>query len=164
MYRDVCFITKEQDEKIARTELEKKNEQAALKQQKEEISKIEKTIDEADEYAGFKLDEKKKKAFKDYLFKVNPRTGKTQMQENMMNADRKLTVAFLDFVNYSKADLEKEVASGLTKDRKKKLARFTDKNVANVNGSKSVTTKTNTNRGKIKFPTIFGNTSIELED
>ena len=155
-----------QDEKNskAREAAKLEEEKLAAERRKEEVLGIEKTIDDADEYAGFKLDDKKKKEFKDYLFKVNPRTGKTQMQENMANEDRRLTVAFLDYVNYSKADLEKDVADKLTRNRAKKLTRYSDKNIGNTNSCKSVTTKVNKNGGKVKFPTIFGAQNIEVED
>jgi len=159
-----ALVKKDEELEAKKAKAEEAQRELEKKKQLKEIADIEKSIDDADEYAGFKLDEKKKQAFKDYLFKVNPRTGKTQLQENMANPDRKMTVAFLDFVNYTKADLEKEVADGLTRDRKKKLARFTDKNLGNKNSSQTVTTNVNKNKGKIKFPTIFGAQTIEIED
>lgn len=128
-----------------------------------DIAELKGIIDKSTEIAGFELNEEKKKAFKDYLFKVNPRTGKTQMQENMADEDRRMTIAFLDFVNYSKADLTKEISSTLTKDRKKKLAKFTDKNAGNTNSSAVVKTKAQSN-GSIVFPSIFGTHKIEIED
>ena len=134
------------------------------KDREKEISDIEALIDSADDLAGFKLDETKRKGFKDYLFKINPRTGKTQFLENMGSADRKLKIAFLDFVNYTKADLEKEVASTLTKDRKKKLSAFSDTNVKSTSSSRVVKTNTEANKGKIVFPAIFGTHKIEVED
>lgn len=148
----------------AREAAETERSTKATKSKQDDIKAIEKIIDDSDEYVGFKMDDARKKEFKDYLFKVQPRTGKTQMQINMANEDRRLEIAFLDFVNYTKADLTKEVADGLTKKRKKKLTRYTDKNVANKNNSASVKTKADGTKGKIKFPSIFGNTSIEVED
>lgn len=128
-----------------------------------DIDELKSIIDKSTEIAGFELDDAKRKAFKDYLFNINPRTGKTRMQENMADENRRMTIAFLDFVNYTKADLTKEVSTTLTKDRKKKLAKFTDKNASNTNSSAVVKTKAQTT-GNIVFPTIFGSHKIEIED
>lgn len=149
-----------QEEAIRAAQEEKQAEQARLK----EIQDLKTTIDTIPEIAGFTLDAPKRAAFKDYLFKVNPRTGKTQMQENMSSEERRLTIAYLDFINYNKADVEKAVATELTKERKKKLSRYTDKNVQNSNSSGVVKTKTNKSAGSIVFPSIFGTQKIEIED
>lgn len=153
------------------TEIHAARDEAKAKQQKEneakvqaEIDEINKFIDDSDEIAGFKLDDKKRKAFKSYLFTAKARTGKTQMQENMASEDRRMRIAFLDFIDYNKEDLEKEVTSSLTKKRKKRLARFSDKGVRSTNSSKTVKTDVNSKKGKVKFPTIFGTSSIEVED
>lgn len=161
----ITVLSKAQkDDEAAKAKAKEKAADEAEKERVKEIKALESTIDSTEEIAGFKLDDKKRKGFKDYLFKVNPRTGKTQMQENMASEDRKLQIAFLDFVNYTKADLSKEEASKLTTARKKKLSRYTDKSVKNKNNSATVKTKTDGNRGKIKFPSIFGNQTIEVED
>ena len=141
-------------------------EATAAKQQEvdDEVEELKKTIDSSKSIAGFDLNDKKKSQFKDYLFKVKPRTGKTQMQENMSSEDRRMNIAFLDFVDYTKADLKKEVQSDMTKKRKKRLTRYSDKGVRGSNSSKSVTTKTDVNKGKIVFPSIFGNQSVDIED
>jgi len=148
----------------AKAAQEKKAKAQAQKEADDEINAIKATIDSAESIADFKLDDKKRAAFKEYLFKVKPRTGKTQMQENMSSEDRRLNIAFLDFVNYNKEDLKKEVTTDLTKTRKKKLARFSDKGVKGSNSSKSVTTKVDSKKGKAVFPTIFGSQSMEVED
>ena len=77
------------------------------------------------------------------------------MQENMSSEDRRMNIAFLDFVDYTKADLKKEVQTEVTKTRKKKLTRYSDKGVRGSNSSKSVTTKTDVNKGKVVFPSMF---------
>lgn len=149
------------------TARKEKADAAKATQQKEvddDINALKKTIDDSDTIAGFELNDKKRKEFKEYLFKVKPRTGKTQMQENMSSEDRRMNIAFLDFVDYTKADLKKEVTTDMTKKRKKQLTRYSDKGVRGSNSSKSVTTKTDVNKGKIVFPTIFGNQSVEVED
>ena len=134
-------------------------EKAAIK----EVDEIKAQIDSMDEIANFKLDDDKKAAFKKYLFDINKRTGKTQMQENMNDTDRRMKIAFLDFIDYSKADIEKQITTKLTKKRRKNLSKYTDSNVKNRNSS---TVKTNINKkgGTIKFPSIFGSQSIEVED
>lgn len=155
------------EEKRKKTEAEEaaKAQTKAEKAQQAEIDGINKLIDESDEFAGFKLDDKKRKGFKDYLFKVQPRSGKTQLQINMADEERKLKVAFLDFVEYNKEDLKKEVGQELTKKRKKKLSRFTSKNAKNTNGSRTVSTPGKSeNKGSIKFPTMFGAAEVEVED
>jgi len=150
--------------KTAKDAQEAKAKAQAQKEADDEINAIKATIDSVESIAEFKLDDKRRAAFKEYLFKVKPRTGKTQMQENMSSEDRRLNIAFLDFVNYNKEDLKKEVATDLTKTRKKKLARFSDKGVKGSNSSKSVTTKVDSKKGKAVFPTIFGSQSMEVED
>lgn len=129
-----------------------------------EVNQIKTDIDNLDELAGFKLDDERKEEFKAYLFNINPRTNRTQMQENMNNEDRRMTLAFLDFVNYTKADLDKEAKTKLTKDRKKKLVRFADRNVANKSNTQVVKKGEKAKKGKIVFPSIFGAQKIEVED
>lgn len=145
------------------TARETKAKADAAKVREDEIKGIQDRIDSMDEMAGFSLDDKKKKAFKDYLFKANPRTGKTLMQENMASEERRMRIAFLDFMDYNKEDLEKSIKTDLTKTRRKRLTKYTDKNVKNRSGA-SVTTKTDGKKGKVKFPSIFGPSSIEVED
>lgn len=127
-----------------------------------EIAGVRKSIDDLEEIAGFKPDDAKKKEFQDYIFKVNPRTGKTQMQENMGSSDRRMTIAFLDFVNYTKADMEKSVKTDLTKTRRKKLTRYSDKGLQNTGVSVKGTPKKG--GSKVAFPSIFGTQEIEVED
>lgn len=157
------LVTVQKGQATAKAEAQKAAAAKAEAERVAEVDAVEKSIDDATTLAGFTLDDKRKKEFKAYLFKVKPRTGKTQMQENMSSEDRRLTLAFLDFVEYTKADLEKAVATDLTKKRKKKLTRFTDKGLRNKSSS-SVSTKTKNKSGKIKFPTIFGSSSVESED
>jgi len=129
-----------------------------------EIDGINKIIDDSKEIAGFELDDKRRAGFKDYLFKVNKRTGKTQMQENMNDDERRLKIAYLDFVEFSKDDLEAEVKTKLTRKRKKALSRHKDTNMQG-GGRKSLDQKTKKNDvKKINFPTIFGGGNIDVED
>jgi hypothetical protein len=148
------------------TARKEKEDVSTAKQQKEaddEINALKKTIDDSKSIAGFELDDKKRAAFKKYLFDQKPRTGKTQMQENMSSEDRRMNIAFLDFVDFTKADIKKEVETEITKKRKKKLARYSDKGVRGSNSSKSVTTKIDSNKGKVVFPSMF-NVQSDAED
>lgn len=156
------LIKKEQKLKAAQDLAEQQKEAEINNQRAKEIAEIEQTIDSSEEIAGFKLDETKRKKFKDYLFKVDPRSGKTQFLKNMASGDRKLKIAFLDFVDYTKADLEKEVASKLTVDRKKKLSSYSDANIKSTSAA-SVKSKVEA-KGKLIFPSIFGKQTIEVED
>ena len=157
-------LTKLEESQItASAAKDKKDAEDAKKAATKEVTDIKNKIDSLESLADFKLDDSRKQNFKDYLFKVNARTGKTQMQENMASDDRRMTIAFLDFVNYTKADLTKEVQKTLTKTRKKKLSRYADSSVKNVNSS-TVKTKLDAKKGTLKFPTIFGTQSIEVED
>jgi len=151
-------------DKAAKAAADAEAEDAAKLARDKEVSDIEALIDESDEMAGFKLDEARRKAFKKYLFKPAARTGKTQLQSNMADEKRKLRIAFLDFIDYNKKDVEKAIEDDLTKKRRKKLTRFTGKNAANVNSSQSVKSGGSKNQGSIVFPSIFGNQEIEVED
>lgn len=135
----------------------------AEKAQKE-IESINKTIDESDEIAGFKLDDKRRESFKNYLFKVNKRTGKTQMQENMADDDRRLKIAYLDFIDYAKEDLEAEVKTKLTRKRKKALSKHKDTNMSGGGRQSVERQKKKNDVKKIAFPSIFGGENIEVED
>jgi len=159
-----ALVTLQTANKTAKAERDAKAQAVADKKVNDEIEALKKTIDTSDSIAGFELNEKRRAEFKDYLFKVKPRTGKTQMQENMANEDRRMNIAFLDFVNYNKEDLKKEVTTDLTKTRRKKLTRFSDTRVKGSNSSQSVTTKVDSKKGKVIFPTIFGAQSIQVED
>lgn len=159
-----ALAKKEQETTAAQNAAKEAKEAKAEQDRLDEIKELEDLIDSTDEMAGFKLDDSRKKAFKNYLLKPIARTGKTQMQSNMANEDRRLRIAFLDFIDYNKKDVENEIKSDLTKERKKKLTRFTGKNAANTNGSQSVKTKQDKNHGSIKFPSIFGTQELEVED
>ena len=158
---------KKRDKSIvdARDKESKLAEDKVKREAKKDVDDLKKYINDTNELAGFALDTKvRKDAFKNYLFKINPRTGKTQMQENMADQDRRMTIAMLDFVNYTKADLVKEVATTLTKTRKKKLSRYTDKGVKNTVSGKTVEGVKDTKKGTMKIPSIFGPSTIEFED
>jgi len=137
---------------------------AANKRAEEEILAIKSKIDATKEIANFELDEDKKEGFKKYLFDINKRTGKTQMQENMVNEERRLRIAFMDYMDYNKEDLSKSIATNLTKTRRKKLTKFRDTNMDNKNSSVTVKSTNSSNSGKLVIPSIFGSSEIIVED
>jgi hypothetical protein len=104
-----------------------------------------------------------KSGFKDYLFKPAPRTGKTKMQENMADENRRLRIAFLDYMDYNKKDITKAITTDLTRTHRKKLTRFSSTGIKNKNGV-SIKARTDNKSGTIKFPTLFGNSEITVED
>lgn len=157
------LLSQEDAAATARAEQVKVNDAANKEKAQKDVDDIKSTIDDLDEIAEFKLDDKKKKEFKSYLFDINPRTGKTQMQENMVDEDRRMKIAFLDFIDFSKTDIEKQVTTKLTKNRRKRLSKYTDSGVKNKNTS-TVKTKVKSSGGTIKFPSIFGDQTIEVED
>jgi len=145
---------KAQEEAAARDKA--KADKEANDRAKAERAEMEKLIDDSSEIAGFVLDDKRKKAFKNYIYKVDPRTGKTQMQKNLSNADRINRIAFMDFLDFNKEDFTKAVTSEVSKKNKKKMSRYTSKSVKGANASQSVKTKSDARKGPIKFHSIFG--------
>lgn len=134
----------------------KEKEDAAKKAEKaaqEEIDSIKSSIDDIKEIANFKLTDKRKEDFKKYLFDVNPKSGKTQFLENMANEDRKLKIAFLDFIEYTEDDVKKEVGTEMSKNRKKRLAKFSRKTPSNSNGARTVKKQKTTK--KLNIPSMF---------
>jgi hypothetical protein len=150
--------------KVADAKAIKDAEKADADRAKADRAALEKEIDEATEIAGFALNDKNRKKFKSYIYDVNPRTGKTQMQENMQNTSRIQRIAFMDFLDFNKEDFTKSIKTEVTKKRKKTLTRWSDKNVKNAAATASVTTKQNVNKGKIKIPDMWAQGSGEVED
>jgi len=138
-------------------------EEKATKSAVKEISEIKSTIDDWEEVAGFKLDDDRKEEFKSYLFDIDKRTGKTQMQLNVADKERRLRIAFLDFIDYNGEDVKKDISTKLTKTRKKKLSRYTDKKTINKNSSRSIASGKKRSGGKIQFPSIFGTQTVETK-
>jgi len=157
------LVKNESDIEAKNAALNAKNKEKADKKLEDEINAIKKNIDDTEELAGFKLDDKTKTDFKDYIFKEDKRTGKTQMQLNMVDEKRRLRIAFLDFMDFSKDDIEKNIKSKLTKIRAKKLSNYSDSNVKSTNSSRPIKTQKE-RKGKLVIPSIFGNTDIEVED
>jgi len=148
------LIAKEAATKVARQEATAATSKANNKKADDEIAALKTKIKGIDSIAGFKMTDVRKKEFEDYLFKVDGKTGKTQLQRNMSDEDRKLKIAFLDYVEFNQADITKEVENTLTQTRKRKLTRYSSKTAANSNSSITVK-KDVVNKGKIVFPSIF---------
>jgi hypothetical protein len=128
-----------------------------------EVEDLHKTIDDLTEVAEFKLTKEMKAGFKDYLFKPQARTGKTKMQENMADEERRLRIAFLDYMDYNKEDVAKGIKTDLTKKHRKRLTRFSSTGIKNKNAA-SVKARTDNKSGAVKFPTLFGGSTVEVED
>jgi hypothetical protein len=144
--------TDKESAKTAKSESQRKASETAQK----EIEDIKKKIDETTTMANFKMTDARKQEFKDYLFKENKKSGKTQFQENMHSEDRKLKIAFMDFIEFTQDDMAKEIASDLTKERAKKLTRFKNTRTANTNSSvQTVANQKKANKGTLKIPNIF---------
>lgn len=130
----------EKEAKIAQRYLGKqelKKEELELKQREEEerykqkqiedyISAVKSEIDETEEMSGFKLTNKMKKDFKDYMFKFD-KDGMTEAQKASKDPKRRLKLAFLDFVDYNKKDFEIKAKTELANEYTKKNSRFTSK-------------------------------------
>ena len=145
------LIKKEGADKVAKTEAK-----AASDKADKEIEDIKSKIDSSTSMANFKMTAERKTAFKDYLFKENKKTGKSQFQENMNSEDRKLKIAFMDFVEFTQDDITKELSTNMTNTRAKKLTRFRNSRSDNKNSSaQTVTTGKDAKKGNLKIPGIF---------
>lgn len=113
-----------------REELERKRQEeeevSKQKQIEDYISSVKSEIDEMEEMSGFKLTNKMKKDFKDYLFKFD-KDGMTEAQKASKDPKRRLKLAFLDFVDYNKKDFEIKAKTELANEYTKKNSRFTSK-------------------------------------
>ena len=111
-------------------ELERKRQEeeevSRQKQIEDYISAVKAEIDEMEEMSGFKLTNKMKKDFKDYMFKFD-KDGMTEAQKASKDPKRRLKLAFLDFVDYNKKDFEIKAKTELANEYTKKNSRFTSK-------------------------------------
>lgn len=136
--KDMDFITKEA--KVAQRFLakeEKKEADAKAKADADAIAEeqrktddyiagVKTSIDELEEIADFKLTKKMRSDFKDYLFKEDA-SGMTAARKAAKDPERRLRLAFMDFVDYNKKDFEIKAKTAVTKEFKKKTSRFTSK-------------------------------------
>lgn len=136
--KDLDYLSKEA--KVAKRYLSKeedKENKAAQKEQElrekkkaEEIesyvSGLKAEIDNAEEMAGFKMTNKIKNGFKDYIFKQD-KDGLTQAQKAGKDPNRRLRLAFLDYMDFNKKDFEIKAKTEVSNELKKKTSRFTSK-------------------------------------
>ena len=130
----------EKEAKIAQRYLSKKEkEQEELDSKAEEKAKVEREtevinyinsvksqIDELEEISGFQMTTKLKKDFKNYLFEFD-KEGKTPAQKASTDPQRRLRLAFLDFMDFNKKDFEIKAKTELANEFTKKTSRFTSK-------------------------------------
>ena len=120
------FLKKEEDreEREANAERERA-ERAELESQEAFISDIKKQIDTVEEIVGFKPDKKAREDFKDFLFKTG-KSGKTKAQELAEDPNHRLRVAWMEFIDFRKEDMEKGIRTELANGQAKKASRFTE--------------------------------------
>ena len=121
------YLSKKEKEQ---EELEAKAEERAKAEREAEINNyinsVKSEIDGLEEISGFQLTPKLKKDFKNYLFEFD-KEGKTPAQRASTDSQRRLRLAFLDFMDFNKKDFEIKVKTELAKEYTKKTSRFTSK-------------------------------------
>lgn len=124
------FLVKKEKE-FEEIEKKKEVEKEANKQKEidDYINSVKSQIDAVEEMAGFKLDTKTKNGFKDYLFKQD-KEGLTAAQKAAKDPNRRLRLAFMDYMDYNKKDFEIKVKTELANEYSKKVSRFTSKNTS----------------------------------
>lgn len=122
---------KEESELLTRQE---ELEAEQRKQYTEYVSTLKETISKSDNIAGLKLNERDKKAFSEYLTKVD-RNGKTDyakdLEKDYMN--NSIALAYFKFKNFNFSDIEKKVEKKVTKDIKSKMFSKTTKTIKSSN-------------------------------
>lgn len=116
---------KEAKEEMEQAEAAKQKELDDQKKVEDYISEVKSEIDSMEEMAGFKLTNKMRNEFKDYLFKRD-KDGKTAAQKADTDAKRRLRLAFYDFIDYNKKDIEIKATTEVSNNLKKKVSRFKD--------------------------------------
>lgn len=139
------FLGKKEKEAEDKAEAEKaKEEEAKTKQVQDYIDGLKSEIDSMDDMAGFKLNNKVKRDFKDYLFKSD-KEGLTPAQKAGRDPKRRLRLAFLDFMDFNKKDFEIKAKTELANEYSKKVSRFTSKQ--SKGKGKTITDKQETSEG-----------------
>lgn len=121
------YLVKEED-KASKAAAAKAEEETLARQEKvdEYISGLKSEIDSAEEMAGFKMTNKVKNGFKDYVFKVG-KDGMTEAQRAGKDPSRRLRLAFLDYMDFNKNDFEIKAKTEVSTELKKKTSRFSSK-------------------------------------
>lgn len=117
------------DDKKAKEDFEKVQEQAAVSQQenfKKYLGTQKERIESAKEIAGFELNEKDKEGLYKFAFETD-RSGKTAYQKlKETDKDLDLKLLLLAYKGVDKAKITKEATTATTKKLKKSLSRFKD--------------------------------------
>lgn len=132
------FLSKnEKNAEEAATAAKAKEAADAEKQRTEYIESIKEDIQGTEELAGFKLTPQIKKKFTSYLFDVDKDGKSAAMRANEADEDRRIRVAFLDFMDYNKKDFELKATTAVSTAAAKGRSRFkqVDKHKAKAKGS-----------------------------
>jgi len=124
-----------------------------------EVDELAKAIDDTNDIAGFKLTDKRRKAFKKYLFDVDAE-GETAASKASNTIEDRLKMMFMTFINYDFTDLQKSVTTQKTRDLSKFLTRFKDSQTA----SKGIVVKEEPpepETQKLHIPSIFDRPNVE---
>ena len=121
------FLAKQEDEKDKFLKQQQEQEEADRQKAVDAyITSIKTEINEMEEIAQFKLTPSVKKGFISYLFDVD-KEGKTKAQKAAEDPNRRLRLAFLDYVDFNKKDFEIKAKTELANEYAKKASRFTSK-------------------------------------
>lgn len=147
-------LAKEQDQRLKAADKKIADAIAAREQaEQQEIEDISNAIDKMESIAGFKLTDKRKEAFKKYLFDVDS-DGETAASRASKSQDNRIKLYFMDFINYDFSDLVKEATTQKSRDLSNILNRYKDSKVENK--GKSVEDKVPESESfEIKFPSMF---------
>ena len=125
-----------------------------------EVDEISETIDKLDNVAGFKLTDKRRDAFKKYLFDVDE-AGETAASKAHKTIDNRIKLYFMDFIGYDFKDLVKSVETKKTRDLSNILNRFKD---TQTKSSGTVVKDNDPNpeeKFELKLPSMFSGSSSE---
>ncbi len=109
-------------------EMQKQQQSKADQQQKVEeyIKTLETDINKREEIAGFSLTKKDKSKFFDYITKINPKTGTTDLLTDSQDQEKQLQMSFLYYNNFKFDKIEKKAKAKAAVGLSEKLGRFTD--------------------------------------
>ncbi len=148
---------KEAKEEKAAADAAAKQKADEAKAYDEYVDTLKTTIDNTEEIAQFKLDKKMKKQFKDYLFKVES-DGKTKAQKVENDDERRLRLAFYDFMDLNMKDFEIKAETAASTKLQKKTSRFSNKNTKTTGKTIKVDTSDEPEAQKPFAKGFLGNT------
>jgi len=157
-----ALIKKQEADEQARDQAKADREEEDRKAAAKEKDRISAKIDSMDKISDFELDKDMKSKFKDFIYKKNPRTGLSKMEENFQDEERRLKIAFLDFVDYSKDDIEKKATTKVASKRRKQIKER--RSNLGTNSRRSVTPSKSVPLKRLNTHPMFGGGSRDLED